>query len=172
MWPRRIRALTQALGLPVSSPNPYSPANSPVIGSPETGSPIKAIIFGLVVGIGGSTLFGIICGTAFGASLAASGMSPMQIVAATYRIQPGSWLFIALTGGNCLFSVLGGYVCARLSKHSEYRFGLILASLTMLFDSLMSTRQYSIVLSLALGVAAFASVLAGVKLGRAKGEKA
>jgi hypothetical protein len=130
------------------------------------------MVFGLVVGIGGSILFGIICGAGYAASLAASGLSPMQIVAATYRIPPGSWLFIASTGGSCLFSVLGGYVCARLSKHSEYGIGLVLALLTMLFYFLMSTRQYSIELSLVLGVAAFASVLAGVRLGSARGKKA
>jgi len=156
------------------SPNPDSRPREPVaeISDIEVGSPIKAIIFGLLVGIGGSTIFGIICGAAYGASLAASGKTAEQIVLAAYRIQPDSWVFIASTGVGCMFSILGGYVCARLSKQSEYRFGLILASLTMLLDFLMSSSQYSLVLSAMLGVAAFVFVLVGVKLGRARNAKA
>jgi hypothetical protein len=32
---------------------------------------------------------------------------------------------------GCLFSVLGGYVCARIAKHSEYRLGAILSAVTV-----------------------------------------
>ena len=154
-------------------PNPRPPPDNPIadISEPEPGSPITAIILGLVVSIGGSLFFGIICGAIYGASLAASGASPEQIVIAAYRIQPDSWVFIACTGIGFIFSILGGYICAKISRQPEYRFGLILASLAALLDFLMSVTRYSFVLSALLGVAGFAFVLVGVRLGRAKNAK-
>jgi hypothetical protein len=154
----------------MSPPNSYSPPEAQDASAAEHGhgSPIQAVIFGLLVDIGGSMLFGIICGAIYGSSLAASGMSAENIVIAAYSIQPDSWVFIVSTAGGAVFSILGGYVCARVAKRSEYRLGLILASLTTLLHILMRASLYSFVLSAILGAAGFALVVIGVRLGRVK----
>lgn len=152
------------------SPNPFSPPNAHVADLPATGpgSPVKAIFLGLLVDIGGSILFASIFMAAYGASLAASGMSDKELLAAATNIPPGSWVFVTTAGIGLLFSILGGYTCARIARHSEYRNGLILATLTTLIGLITGFGQYSALLGALLGAAGFACVLVGTRVGRAK----
>jgi len=45
-------------------------------------------------------------------------------------------LGIVLTMVGCLFSVLGGYICARIARHSEYRLGLIMCAASLVLVAL------------------------------------
>lgn len=77
--------------------------------------------------------------------------------------------FIAAVG--FLFSALGGYACARIARHSEYRLGAILAVLSIALGVLLGTGEESLLHNAALAAAAFASTMAGVRFGVSRNGK-
>jgi hypothetical protein len=149
--------------------NPFTPPSSRVAdGAKEKGSPVKAVVFGFLVDVGGSIAVGMLLAVAYGVSEARSGATPDQIAASLQNLPVGSWLSIVgmVIGG--LFSVLGGYVCARVAKHSEFGLGAILAALSISFGAWAGAGEYSLVLHLVLSVATFLAVMFGVRMGAAR----
>ncbi|NJN40224.1 MAG: hypothetical protein HC807_04340, partial [Gammaproteobacteria bacterium] len=58
--------------------NPYQPPGAPISGADRVerfGSPVKAILFGLLIDIGGSIVAGTILAVAWGVLLGAGGVS-------------------------------------------------------------------------------------------------
>src|SRR5215510_11032931 len=96
--------------------NPYSPPKGEVEDYPkQPWSPIKAVLLGLAVDVGGSMLLGLLLGMGYAIVLAASGMQADEIALALADLSPWSWISIFGTLMGCGLSVLGGYVCARVS---------------------------------------------------------
>ena len=104
----------------------------------QRGPAVKAIVLGALTDIGGSMLSGIIFSLLYGIYLGATGNSiedmgkPLSMADAN-----NSPIGFLMNMVGCLFSVLGGYVCARIAKHSEYRLGVILAVVTVSLGFLM-----------------------------------
>ena len=143
----------------VSADNPYTPPTAPVrdTGPPAPRSPTLAVLAGLGVGIGGMLLSRAIQALVYVTLIEQDG-APQQAVDAL-----SSWL-ITLVGSSCVFSVLGGYVCARLARRHERRLTLVLAVLiTALAYSTFGGSGPLVVLVLAL---TFASVMTGGGFGR------
>jgi len=106
--------------------NPYTPPQAQLADSePRPGSPVKAVVLGVVVDIGGTLVTSLMLGIAYGVSLAASGATQEEIAQIGANIPPDSWVVIVGTVLGCGFSVAGGYVCARIVKQAEYRYGAI-----------------------------------------------
>jgi hypothetical protein len=153
--------------------NPYSPPGASVADpSAKPGSPVKAVLAGAAVDIVGSLVIGAILSVIYGASLAVSGASVEEIAAASSEVPVDSWLFISGILVGCAFSVLGGYVCARIAKRSEYGLGCIVGAISALFGLLFALGHYPLFVNLGLGLATFASVLLGARLGYARNHAA
>jgi hypothetical protein len=94
-------------------------------------SPLRAVLVGLAVDIGGSALTGVLLSLGHALSLAASGLSEAQVREAMANVPPASGVAVLgmLIGAAC--SVAGGYVCARLVQRDEWRVGAAMAALSV-----------------------------------------
>lgn len=97
---------------------------------PDTarGSAVKAVVLGLMTDIGGSMLASLAFFMFYGAYLGATGGTTDDLMTLARGSGIDSPMALALALVGCMFSVLGGYVCARIAKHSEYKLGMILAA--------------------------------------------
>ena len=149
--------------------NPYAPPEAPVRdASAKAGSALKAVGFGLGVDIGGTVLSGLMFGVVYAMVLGASGSSAEEIAATVNNVDTDSWLFYAGTALGLGFSVLGGYVCARVARRSEYRLGAILAVLSALFGGLIAGDQYQLGTLVSVTLASIGGTFFGARLGYLK----
>lgn len=150
----------------MSQPNPYAPPSAAVQDlSERAGSPLKAIALGLLVDVGGTTVGSLLLGAIYGIALAASGASLDELAAAGEGPATDSWLFWISTAMGLVFSVLGGYVCARIARRNELRLGAILAALSALLGYLIASGHYELGTFLSLTIASIAAVIGGARLG-------
>lgn len=107
----------------MSAPSPYRPPEAPVADQDRPrGSPVKGMIFGLLVDIGGSLLAGIVLTFVWAIWLGATGHDAKAIEAAlTERPDPTSAFSLIANALGMGFSWLGGYVCARVARETELR---------------------------------------------------
>src|SRR5215510_393560 len=118
--------------------NPYAPPEATVQDLPsKPGSAFKAIALGLVVDVGGSLIAAVILAAIYGAALAATGVPREDIAAAMQASTTDSWFFYVGSLVGLGFSVLGGYVCARIARRSEMKLGAILAALSAISGFLL-----------------------------------
>jgi len=153
--------------------NPYSPPGATVHDQPpRPGSAFKAVALGLATDIGGTLVATAILAVIYGIALAASGVKREDIAATMQASATDSWFFYVSSLVGLGFSVLGGYVCARIARRSELKFGAILAALSALFGILFAgenTQELGTFLSLTLlGIGA---VVVGARLGQAKNRR-
>ena len=149
--------------------NPYAPPEATVKDLPvKAGSAFKAVALGFVADIGGTFLAGMVLALVYGAVLSASGESMEEIMASSKAIGTDSWLFYAGTLVGLGFSVLGGYVCARIARRDEMKLGAILAGLSALVGVLFSGEAYQLGTLLSLTLAGIGAVMIGARLGYAK----
>jgi hypothetical protein len=119
------------------SGNPYQPPEAPVAGADREerfGSPIKAILIGLVVDIGGSVVGGTILAVAWGILLGAGGASGEEID--RFFRESDTFLWASLCTGLA-FTTFGAYVTARIANRAEYRFALMLGLCSLASSELM-----------------------------------
>ena len=137
---------------------------------PPPRSPILAVIAGLAVDLGGTMAASVAIGIVYTVMLAGQGMGPEQIEQALTQIDPRSRYFWFGTAIGLGFSLLGGYVSARIARRHERQITAILAVLVTAFGLLMSSMssgtELSPWLSFGLHVSTFAAVMVGGELGR------
>lgn len=151
--------------MPGAGHDPYQPPSSDLTPRTEPpGSAVKAVVIGLLADIGGSIAAGIVLTFAYGFTLGLSGANAEQIASALANIPTDSWLSITgmVVGGG--FSVLGGYLCARIARHSEYKLGAIVAAVSGI-SGLFLGGQVPAGINLALSLATIASVMLGAWIG-------
>jgi len=153
----------------VTQDNPYSPPKADLADRPRPpGSPVKAVLLGLLVDLGGSLLVGALLGVALAISVAQPGMTPEELERALTDISPGSWVSIVGTLAGAACSVLGGLVCARVARRPDYRLGFVLGVLATGSGLLLSFTQYSLAMNALLATLTFSCVLLGTWYGRVK----
>jgi hypothetical protein len=130
----------------------------------KKGSPIKAIAIGLVVDIGGSFLSGFILMIGYGILLASRGLSPQEIEHHLQNLDPYSTFFIITMVVGGLMTILGGYVCARIVNHSEYKFALIFGFVSAAFGHITSGSYHSTLDNISLGIVTMGCALLGAWL--------
>ena len=149
--------------------NPYKAPTTAVRDPPAPPrSPIVAVLAGLAVDLGGTFVVGIAIGIGYAATLASEGKAPEQIQEAMTTSDASSGSFIAVSAVGGLFSLLGGYVCARVARRNELRVTAFLALLVVVLGFLMSGGSESLdagVLA-ALNLLTIAAVLLGGEIGR------
>jgi hypothetical protein len=147
--------------------NPYSPPAVRVadVAPPKKGSGTEAVMIGLLVGKV-CYFFASILLTIIGVIVQDAQRVPQdRLMGALSHITSAS-VEIADAVIGFLFSVLGGYLCVRIAKHSEYKLGLILlginlAAFVFAFVVLAAPSLKGIVLM----VLSVVSTMAGIQLG-------
>jgi MFS family permease len=152
--------------------DPYAPPSSNIeVSNTKRGSAIKAVVLGLLADLGGSTVIGAAIMFGYGVYLAATGSSPDQAAATIDGFGYDSPLVIVLTIIGCVFSVLGGYICARIARHSEYRLGLIMCAISIALAALLGNERDSANMNVVLTLTTLVSIMVGIHLGVRKNRR-
>ena len=153
------------------SHDPFTPPRAELTQKPQLvpGPAWKAILLGLLADIGGSFATGIVYTIGFSLYLASETADPEAILQFLQDPPPDSvylWLGYMIGSG---FSLLGGYVCARVAKQNEYKLGALLATLGALLGLFMTPADRP--LQMLLGVVlTYVFVLLGAHLGWRKNQ--
>lgn len=151
--------------------DPFKPPSSDVsVPDIRRGSAVKAVVLGAVTDIVGSMIASFVFFVAYGAYLAMTGNSPDQIGARTGDVGFDSPVGILVNIVGCLFSVLGGFVCARVAKHSEYKLGGILSAVSVALGVLVSGGAEPMIALYSL--LTIASVMIGIHIGARRNRSA
>ena len=130
----------------------------------DKGSPVKAIIIGLVVDISGSLVSAFILAIAYSVLLTSRGWSPEEIEYHLTNLDTYSTFSIITMIVGGIMTVLGGYVCARIVNYSEYKFAFIFGFISAAFGHIASESYYSTLDSMALGILTLGCALLGAWL--------
>lgn len=148
--------------------NPYRPPAAAVRDQPAPPrSPFIAILAGAAIDLGGSLLSGLLVGIVYAVMLAANGTGAEQIRSTLTEPDPSSAYFIVNTIIGYAFSLLGGYVCARLVRRREGSVTGILAAISGVAGlALGGATQFGWQAVIFFTVVQVACVLLGGELGR------
>ena len=153
--------------------NPYAPPDAKLADpAARPGSPIKAVTIGLAVDLGGTVVATVILALAYGIVLGALGATAEEIEAVTTDMSTDSGFFYTLALAGLAFSMLGGYVCARIARRSELKLGAILAAISAGVGLAFGGDPSRLGILISLTILGIAAVLAGANLGRAKNRRA
>ena len=149
----------------MSSPNPYRPPQAAVAdqGRPR-GAPVKGMIFGLLVDIGGSMIASFVLFFTWAIWLGASGLDAEAITQAMVENDPMSAISLTGYGVGAAFSWLGGYVCARVAKETELRCAAVVAAVSAALALAMGT-ELPLPLNLLLAALTVGAVMLGGWMG-------
>ena len=130
----------------------------------KKGSPVKAIVIGVVVDIGGSIVLGIILVMIYSVLLASEGLSPKEIEYQLTNLDPHSTFSIIsmIVGG--LVTVFAGYLCARIANYSEYKFTFILGCISAAFGLMVGESHFSTLDNIFLSILTLLCALLGAWL--------
>jgi hypothetical protein len=149
--------------------NPYAPPEAAVQDLPaRPGSAFRAIVLGFATDIGGTLVATIILALIYGVALGAAGIKGEEIAATIRASATDSWFFYATTLVGLGFSVLGGFVCARIARRSELKLGAILATLSAISGLALAGDELQLGTLLSLTLLGFGAVLVGARLGLAR----
>ena len=143
--------------------DPFKPPASNVeVGQHRRGSAVKALALGLAVDLGGTFVAGFAAAFVMAIFFGVTGGiddAEAALGSLSYDSGPG----LVLVGIGCFFSVLGGYVCSRSARHSEYRLGGIMTAVSVALGILLDPQPA--VTTAVLSVVTVASVMTGIHIG-------
>jgi hypothetical protein len=146
--------------------NPYrAPAAMVNDVQAPVGAPVKAVLYGVLVDVGGSIGVGLLLGMAYSLVLAASGASLQEMQRRLTEPDPLSWISLAGLAIGFGASLLGGYVCARVAAVSEMRPVGIVAAVSGIVSLLMGSGAYAFEWNAVMALAGMATVFVGGRLG-------
>jgi len=147
--------------------NPYAAPTTPVKDPPPPPrSPILAVLAGVATDIGGTIVAGLVISIVYAATLASEGRSLEQIEQALTQIDPSSGYFVVSLVVGFGFSVLGGYICARVARREERRYAAIAALLIVAIGLGMGGSSFGFWANVGMALLSFVSVMLGGELGR------
>ena len=129
------------------------------------GSPLRAVLTGLAIDIGGTAVLGLVLQTIYAMQIGAPDMTEAQLHDALENIPPGSGVMIAGHLLGSLLSVAGGYVCARIVRRNEYRVGGIMAAVGVMLSLMLYPGDDAVDTTLLLILCDIACNMLGVKYG-------
>jgi uncharacterized membrane protein YfcA len=152
--------------------NPYRPPGAAVDDVlPPAGAPVKAVLYGVLIDIGGSLAGGLVLATVYSVVLASGGASMEEIQRRVSEPDPTSWVSIAGFAIGFLLSFLGGYVCARVAAVGEMRAVGLVAAASGIAGLLMGAGGYSFEWNAVLALLGMATVVAGGRVGMRKNRR-
>lgn len=148
--------------------SPYAPPSSESKDAPqEAGSPVKAIVLGLLTDIGGTMATSFLLSIVFAVVWANQGMSNEQVVALMSDRALSNPFTLTATIFGTVCSYLGGFICARIVRRSEIRYGAVLAAISVLVGFAFSIGDSSPVRITGLAILSVVVVMLGTAHGRA-----
>lgn len=152
--------------------NPYAPPDAKLADpAAAPGSALKALAAGLAVDLGGSIVSTLLLAIGYGIALGALGASAEEIESVTSNVPTDSALFYLATLAGLAFSLLGGYVCARIAKRAELKLGAILAAISAGIGLAIGGDPGRLGMLISLTLLGIAAVIAGAHIGRAKNRR-
>jgi hypothetical protein len=149
--------------------DPFRPPAANVdVASVERGSAVKAVVLGALADLGGSILASMVFFALYGVYLGATGASGEELRTTLGDTSGNSPMGILMNIVGCLFSVLGGYVCARIARHAEYRLGAIVAAISVVLGMLVAGGEEANALIGIYSLLTFAAVMIGAHLGASR----
>jgi len=123
--------------------------------------PVRGIITGLLVDIGGTIITSLIIVFTYGIILGITGRSVEEIERLTTNYDPLSPIGIVASVFGLIMSYIAGYVCAKVSRARNLRYPTILATIIFILGTLVSWGGIDIFLLLVMGLVGFAVTLLG-----------
>lgn len=152
--------------------NPYrAPAAVVADQDRPVGSPVKAVIFGVLVDILGTTAISFVVMVVYGIFLASRGAGQQDIEQAASQLDPLSGIGLFISALGCVFSFLGGYVCARVAGQAEMKWATVVAAISLAFGVIVGLQAYSLAMNLLLAAPATAFVLIGGYAGARRNQR-
>ncbi len=150
----------------------YKPPATPVEDTPRPpGSPFIAVLVGLVVDVGGTLLTGILFTVVFAILRGSQGGDTADVEAALAGLASDTGFRVVSSIVGLSFSVLGGYVCARIARRNEYRLAGVQAVVTTFVGyALGGGGTLELGYEAALTILSIAAVFAGAARGRRHNE--
>ena len=149
----------------MSTQSPYRPPQAAVADQDRPrGSPVKGMLFGVLVDIGGSMVAAFILFFTWAIWLGASGLDAEAITQAMVENDPASGVSLIGYVVGTAFSWLGGYVCARVAQETELRCAAVVATISAALALAMGT-ALPLPLHLLLTVLTVAAVMLGGWMG-------
>jgi len=146
-------------------PNIYNRPNADLERGKEVkGKSVKAIIVGISIDIGGTIIFATVLGMVVGAYYATQGMSPEAIQDKLSQLDIFSLYGIIGSIGGTLFSILAGYMCAKISINKIKRDILILALINSGLGFLMGMVNASLIENMIFALITVAAIAVGAYL--------
>jgi hypothetical protein len=149
--------------------NPFQPPETDPTRTPPPplppGSPLKAVLMGLAVDIGGTALLSMVVTVVYVLQLHGQGLSEDETREAMAHMPHDSALYVGGTLLGALLSVAGGYVCARIARRDEFRIGLVMAALSGLGGLLLGGDSDAADMAVLFTLTGIACNLLGVKYG-------
>lgn len=130
--------------------------------------PVRGVVYGLLVDLGGTILIGIIAVLGYGAMLLVTGVELQEAserIAALESMPPYTPISLALNGLGLLMSYLGGYTCLRVSRASGLGIAVILAIITTGLGLALIENTPNPGFDLSVGAIAFVATLLGGRAG-------
>ena len=128
------------------------------------GSTVKGVIAGLVVDLVSTMLFGVVASVGWGIALGVAGHSQQEIEAALARADADPLMSATFLAVGVLCSVLGGYVCERITRRADYKAGAILAAISAVLGLAMGASASSAPMLALMIFLTVGSVLLGTRL--------
>jgi uncharacterized membrane protein YfcA len=149
--------------------DPHNPYRAPeaVVNdrSPPAGAPVKAVVYGVLIDVGGSIVTGIVLATIYMVVLASRGASMEEIERTIAEPELMSWLSVVEFAIGFLASFLGGYVCARVAGVGEMRAVGTVAAVSGVASLLLGSSAYAFEWNAVLALLGMATVAAGGRVG-------
>jgi hypothetical protein len=149
--------------------SPYAPPASNIeLPDEHKGAPWKAVLFGVLIDIGGTMLLGIVVATVAFAVLTAQGKDASDFE--QLFTDPMSPMMMAISFAGCLMSVIGGYVCSRFAKQNELKLAGVMAMISTLYSLVVGSYEFT-AYTLFLYVATIASIFFGSWVGMKRNQR-
>jgi hypothetical protein len=131
----------------------------------SAGSPLRAVLTGVAVDIGGSAMIGFVLAAIYALELDSQGLSESDMREAMSHIPPDSAVAVAGTLLGALVSVFAGYVCARIVRRGEYRCGFAMTAIVAVYGLVIDGGGTVDEMALLFTACTIACNLLGVKFG-------
>lgn len=146
------------------SSDPYKTPDSDVTqNEPFSPRPVRGIIIGLLVDLGGTIITSLIILLIYGIILGITGGGAEAIERLTTNYDPYSPIGIVISIFGLLMSYIAGYVCAKVSRAQNLTYPSILATIVFIVGTITVWNTVNILLLLIMGLAGIAVTLLGAR---------
>jgi hypothetical protein len=146
------------------SDNPYKTPQANVEAEDSEKRPIRGVILGFCVDIGGTMIGATVFAIAYAAMLGASGVTVEQIERTLSDTSLTSVMGGTTTVIGLLMSLMSGYVCIKVSRGTSVKYSVILATIVLGVGVALGQSSMTLTELVVLSALAFALTVLGGKL--------